>query len=321
MVVRWGVVGCGDIVRKRAGRALQAIGGSQLVAAHRRDPGKLRKFCDDYLVPKAYSNYDDMLADPEIDAVYIATPVSCHLEQTVAAAKAGKHVLVEKPMALNVAECDQMIAACRQAGVRLGVAYYRRCYPVILRLEELLRDGALGTPLAIHATTAIPLMPPGEEGYWRVDPALSGGGPLMDIGSHRLNLFAHFMGQPTSVRACVGTIAGAFATEDAASLVMKFPSGAHGSLQCFFGTSADLDEFSLIGTHATAHIDPLNGGELVLTEQGKTRVESLPPDPNLHAPLIADFVAAVSENRDPIVTGEEGRATQAIIEMAYRDAT
>src|SRR3954453_20375818 len=138
MPVRWGLLGCGDIARKRVAGAIIDDPTSRLVAAGRRDPDRLGEFCQAFGVERGYTSDAELLADPEVDAVYVATPVRLHLPQTLAAAAVGKHVLVEKPMALSAAECDRMIEACRRAGVRLGVAYYRRFYPIVRRIEQTL---------------------------------------------------------------------------------------------------------------------------------------------------------------------------------------
>jgi predicted dehydrogenase len=238
MPVRWGLLGCGDIVRKRVAQAILDDPRSRLLAACRRDPDQLRDVCRIFGIERAYLRDAELLADPEVDAVYIATPVRLHLPQTLAAAAAGKHVLVEKPMARNVAECDQMIDACRAAGVGLGVAYYRRFYPIVARMKELLTSGEIGRPLAISAVTSTTFaFGPSDAGYWRVVPAEGGGGALMDIGSHRLNLFLDLFGEVTDVQARIDTLLGPYEAEDAATLSLRFRNGAHGTLQCFFGTT------------------------------------------------------------------------------------
>ena len=183
--IRWGLIGCGDVARKRVAQAIMDEPLNELVAACRRNQAKLQEFCDTFGIERAYTSVDALLADAEIDAVYIATPTCQHKPQTVAAAQAGEHVLVEKPMAMTVAQCDEMIGACWAARVKLGVDYYRRFYPMVHWIQELLKIGAIGKPLSVSAVTATQ---PGEEGYWRVIPDAGGGGALMDIGSHRINV-------------------------------------------------------------------------------------------------------------------------------------
>ena len=319
MPLRWGIIGCGDIARKRVARAIQECPGSRLEAACRRDETHLREFCRAFEVPRAYTDADDLLRDAAINAVYIATPVRLHLSQTIAAAAAGKHVLVEKPMARSVLECDQMIAACRQAGVKLGVAYYRRFYPIVARMRALMEDGAIGEVLSVSAVTSTPLAA-GDDGAWRVVLDEGGGGALMDIGSHRIDLFLNLFGPIAEVHAFCDARTGDFEAEDVATLGLRFASGVHGTLQCFFGTSANRDEFTIVGTKGWLRADPLNGACLLVVRAGERSEESHPPDANLHAPLIADFADAVAAGREPRVTGEEGRRTNDVMERAYRSA-
>lgn len=321
MTLRWGLLGCGDIARKRLARALIDSPRSCLLAACRRDEAKLRDFCQAFAIERGYRQERELLADSDVDAVYVATPVAQHLPQTLAAAAAGKHVLVEKPMARTVAECDAMIASCRERGVRLGVAYYRRFYPIVHRMKEIVASGEIGRPLAVRAATAIPFgLGPGDEGYWRVVPAEGGGGALMDIGSHRLDLFLDLFGDALDVRAACDTVAGSYEVEDSASVVLRFRGGVHGVLQCHFGSAVALDEFVVLGTDGKLTADPLNGRNLVVQRGQMSRTEVHPSPANLHAPLVADFVEAVEQGRAPRVRGEEGRRTNEIMERAYRDA-
>jgi predicted dehydrogenase len=319
MPLHWGIIGCGDIARKRVARAIQQGPDCRLDAACRRDEAQLREFCRAFEVPRAYTDADDLLRDPAINAVYIATPVRMHLPQTLAAAEAGKHILVEKPMARTIAECDQMIAACRQARVKLGVAYYRRFYPIVARMRALIEEGAIGNVLSVSAVTSTPLAAE-DPGAWRVELDEGGGGALMDIGSHRIDLFHDLFGPIEDVHALCDARTGPFQAEDCATLALRFASGIHGTLQCFFGTNANRDEFTIIGTRGWLRADPLNGDRLRIGRGDEMREESHPPDRNLHAPLIADFAEAVAERREPRVAGEEGRRTNEVMERAYRAA-
>ncbi len=321
MTIRWGIIGCGDIARKRVASAIQLDPNSELIAACRRDETKLRQFCDDFSVEQAYRSADELLAADDIDAVYIATPVHEHRPQTLAAAAAGVHVLCEKPMALNATECDEMIAACRHHGVLLGVAYYRRFYPVVRRMKELIAAGEIGGVLSVNVVCATPLdISPGDDGYWRVIPESGGGGALMDIGSHRINLLLDMFGPIAEVKSFCGTLAAEYASENIASVLFRHQSGVHASLTCLFGTPLDPDEFVVIGTRGRLRTAPLNGGELTIETADGHRVEQHPPHANLHAPLIADFTAAILADCPPTVTGEEGRRTTEAMDRAYANA-
>ncbi|HEY6403168.1 MAG TPA: Gfo/Idh/MocA family oxidoreductase, partial [Blastocatellia bacterium] len=145
--LRWGLIGCGDISRKRVAPALRGVPECELIAVSRARAGLAEAFANEFGAKRWYGDWRELIADDEIDAVYIATPVYLHAEQTVAAAEAGKSVLCEKPMAMNPDECKQMIAACEVEGVALGVAYYRRFYPAIRRVKEIVASGEIGKPV------------------------------------------------------------------------------------------------------------------------------------------------------------------------------
>src|SRR5258705_5164769 len=143
----WGLIGCGDIARKRIAPALRDLDSGDLVAVTRARSDLAESFAREFGARKWFDSWHELLRDSEIDAVYMATPVHLHAEQTIAAAQAGKHVLCEKPLAMNTSECDRMIAACRANKVKLGVAYYRHFYPVIERTKEIIQSGAIGQPV------------------------------------------------------------------------------------------------------------------------------------------------------------------------------
>src|SRR5262249_47886299 len=145
--LRWGLIGCGDISRKRVAPALRDIPECELVAVNRARVDLAEAFAKEFGAERWHGDWRDLIADGEIDAVYIATPVYLHAEQTVAAAEMGKSVLCEKPLAMNPGECERMIAACGANGVTLGVAYYRRFYPVVRRIKEIIASGEIGKPV------------------------------------------------------------------------------------------------------------------------------------------------------------------------------
>ena len=318
--IRWGLIGCGDVSRKRVAQAIIDSPGNELVAACRRDEQRLNKFADAMSIEHRYTDANDLVNNPSVDAVYIATPVREHLPQTLLAAAAGKHVLVEKPMAMNVAQCDEMVSACERADVRLGVAYYRRFYPIVQRIQALLDNHSIGTTLAVSAATATPLaMQAGEEGSWRSIAADSGGGALMDVGSHRINVFLHLLGPVAKVKSICATVAADYEVEDTATLLLQFQQGAIGTLQCHFGID-DPDEFVITGTRGRLRASPLNGDQLIVEIDGQQSVESLPPAANFCEPLIVDFADAIENHRSPMVDGREGRETNRVMASAYADS-
>src|SRR5271154_813494 len=182
-MLRWLVIGVGDITTKRALPAILSEERSKLVGIVTRDPAKARS----YNVP-AWTVLEDALKDSQADAVYVATPVSLHAPQTIASLRAGKHVLCEKPMAMNYEEACSMQRASEENGRTLGIAYYRRMYAKVNRAKDLIEAGAIGKPVFAEATSHDWFEAVGGDRGWLVDRTLSGGGPLYDIASHRIDL-------------------------------------------------------------------------------------------------------------------------------------
>ena len=322
MTIRWGILGCGDVARRRVATAIQQNPDSILQAVCRRNQQKLQQFCDDFQVPDSYTDSQQLLNATNIDAVYVATPVYLHQPLTLLAAQQGKHVLVEKPMAMSVSECESMIEVCQQNQVKLGVAYYRRFYPVITRIGEILASGEVGQPLSVTAVTATPFnFQPGDDGYWRVLKEEGGGGALMDIGSHRIDLFQHLLGPIGEVAGFTSTLAADYVADNCTTLTMRFTSGVHAVLQCYFGATIDPDEFTILGTHGRLTVAPLNEGKLIVELADGRREELLPPHDNFNDPLIDDFVAAIVEDREPLISGAAGCGTNQVIEAAYLQKT
>jgi predicted dehydrogenase len=315
MAVRWGLLGCGDIANKRVADAIVADERSELVAACRRDRESLEAFGRQFEIACLTTSAEELIAREDLDAIYVATPVHLHCEQTIAAARSGKHVLVEKPMAIDPVECQRMIDASAANGVALGVAYYRRFYPVVARVAGLIADGTLGRPLSILATTGNSNRFPSDD--WRVVKTLGGGGPLMDIGSHRLDLFLQLLGDVNHVHS-VCAPSPDYESEDVATLLVEFKNGCHGVLQCYFGTVDTPDRLEVIGTDGRVTIDDLNAGEMTIATADGTLTESHRPHANFHAPQIRDFTDAIESGRTPTVTGEIAMATNQIIADAYR---
>jgi len=206
MPLRWAVIGCGDIAYKRVAPAMVEDPGSELVAFLSNTPARAEEMRARFGARRAFSDLEALLADDEVDAVYIASPQQRHYDETLRAAAAGKHVLCEKPMALTTDECREMVAACERAGVALAVAYYRRWYPKARRIKELLDGGGIGTPVAARVMIAGKYNPAADDWkHWRVE-AEAGGGCMMDVGSHRLDLIAYWLGEPQSVAGVTGRL-------------------------------------------------------------------------------------------------------------------
>lgn len=317
--VRWGLMGCGDISRKRVAPALRDAAGSELVAVNRARVELAEDFAREFGARRWHADWRELLADDEIDAVYVATPVSLHAEQTIAAAEAGKHVLCEKPMAMDVAECDRMIAACRANGVALSIAYYRHFYPVIHRVREILAAGEIGRPVLAQINAFERFNPqPGQDRYWFVKRALAGGGPMMDFGCHRIEVLMHLLGKVERTTADLDSILfDDREVEDTAIALLQFHDRTRAVLTVTHAARESRDTLDLFGSEGSIHIPVLNHGEMMITTVSGERRELHPPHPNIHQPLIEDFIDAVRNQRAPAVDGETGREVARIEEEIY----
>jgi predicted dehydrogenase len=317
--VRFGLIGCGDIAARRVAAALAETPGSALLAVARRRAELAAEFARRHGAERSYADWHDLVRDPEVNAVYVATPVRLHAEQAIAAAEAGKHVLCEKPMALDVAGCERMIAAARAHGVRLGVAYYRHHYPVVASLKALLASGQIGVPVLVQAQAFEAFDPgPDHPRAWLLRKAESGGGPMMDFGCHRLEVLLDLLGPvaevegfPTRVRLRAREV------EDTCIARLRFASGAEAVLAVSHAAMESRDSFEVYGSAGSAHVPVLNQGRIRIVTAEGVREEEHPAPANLHQPLVADFVQAVRDGREPAVSGAVGLEVSRLLAAIY----
>ena len=317
-VLRWGIIGCGDVATHKGGPPLYTVEGSALIAVMRRNGERAREFAERHGAKRYYDTVEALLADEEINAVYIATPPSLHCEQTVLAAQAGKHVLCEKPMAMNVAECRRMLDACRQNSVALMIAYYRSFYPNVVKMRQLMDEGAIGKIVLAKVNHTAFYKPTRHEwGAWRTDPEVSGGGVLMDLGSHRIDLLMHLVGEVVSVCGHADTVQFPYPVDDSAVFTLKFAGGAHGVANINWSVGVSMDEVAVYGTEGILRYSPLNSGNLTL--QTRERIQELhqAPLPYTHTGLVEDFVNHLRTGAPIRVSGENGLRTNEIIAEIY----
>jgi predicted dehydrogenase len=306
-MLRWLVVGVGDIAARRVLPSILEEPRSSLSGLVTRDAAKAQR----YRVP-SWNDLDTALAQAPADAVYIATPVFLHERQTVAALRAGKHVLCEKPMAMNYGEASAMLHASIETGRTLGISYYRRLYPKVLRARELLAAGAIGRPVLAEATSHGWFAPDGGARDWLYDPARAGGGPLYDIASHRIDLMNCLFGSP--MRACghSSTLVQPIAVEDNATVLIEYDSGVRGVVDVRWHSRIARDEFRIRGTDGEMELSPLNGPSLVWPG-GELQ---LPAHANLHYPCIHNFVNAVLEGAPLASSAATALPTEWVIAQA-----
>jgi len=282
-MVNWLVIGIGDITRKRVIPAILAEPRSSLYGVVTRDAKK----AEAYTGVLAWPTLEDALQDPAIDAVYVASPVLLHAQQTIAALRAGKHVLCEKPVAMNFVEAERMVEAAGASGRLFGVSYYRRLYPKLMRAKALIAEGAIGQPLLAEANYHGWLE--SDERAWLRDPAMAGAGPLFDVGSHRIDAMNFLFGKPSRATGLLSNTLHQIAVEDSATVLMEYANGVHGVVDVRWNSHVPRDQFRVVGTEGEIVLDPLNGPELRIGG----RVELLPTHANVHYPLIENFVSAI----------------------------
>ncbi len=314
----WGLIGCGDIAQKRVAPAIRDSASGELIAVNRAQSELAPAFAKQFGAKRWYLDWKKLLLDEEVDAVYIATPVHLHAEQAIAAAEAGKHVLCEKPMAMNVRECDQMIDACQSHNVKLGVAYYRHFYPVVDRIKAIIKQGEIGTPVLAQINAFEQFNPAADDPRaWLLRKDVAGGGPMFDFGCHRIEVLTNIFGPIAEARGMTANVVFGREVEDTASALVRFEAGACGVLSVSHAAAEPKDSLHIFGSLGSIRVSVLNEGKIRVTGKLGERYEAHPPHANLHAPLIEDFVKAVLTDRAPAVSGATGRAVALIEEEIY----
>ncbi|HCS43006.1 MAG TPA: oxidoreductase [Pseudomonas sp.] len=249
-VVRWGMIGCGDVTERKSGPAFYKAPGSALVAVMGRRLDKVTDYAARHGIARIYTDVEALINDPEVDAVYIATPPDSHHAYALRVAAAGKHCCVEKPMALNAGQSLEMQQVFADAGLHLFVSYYRRSLPRFQQVRQWLEEGRIGE--FRHLTWTLTKAPSAEDrsgaGNWRTDPAIAGGGYFADLASHGFDLFQYLLGDIVEVAGFTARQAGLYAAEDAVSASWRFACGAMGMGCWNFVADRREDRVEVIGS-------------------------------------------------------------------------
>ena len=335
--VKWGVIGAGGIADRRTiPEGIVPAHNSELAAVMDIDEAKAREVAGKYNVPKSYTSDTDLVNDPEVQAVYIATPVNVHARQVISAAEQGKHVLCEKPLALEIKDCRRIVEACRDAGVKLGVGLMMRFHECHRAIKGAIETGKIGRP--VMARAQLTCWYPKIAGAWRQDPKLGGGGALMDLGVHTVDLLRMFLGEVESVTGFAENVVQDYPVDDSSVLLLKFRSGAQGVVESFFnipdaaaqnaleiyGTKGCILAKGTIGQGSSGSFTIYSstedkGYEAVQTRDagGMSVLKVSPEAVNIYRAEIEAFADAILNDTDPPISAEDGIRSLAVVLAAY----
>jgi 1,5-anhydro-D-fructose reductase (1,5-anhydro-D-mannitol-forming) len=304
--IRWGIIGCGNVTEVKSGPGFQKAENSALVAVMRRDRDKAADYAERHAVPKFYDQAADLTNDPEVDAVYVATPPSSHLPLGLLVAAARKPCLMEKPMAMNHGECLRLIEAFRQAQTPLFVAYYRRGLPRFLRIRELLQAGVIGRLTSVHIRQYDRLAVGEAAQNWRFDPAIAGAGMFLDLASHGLDLLDFLVSPICRAAGFAVNTGGTYKAEDVTAACFQFESGIVGEGIWNFNADRWEDAIVFLGSSGELRTPVFTDGDIVLRSGGEEKVFEVRNPPHVHQPLIQTIVDELLGHGHCESTGESG---------------
>jgi 1,5-anhydro-D-fructose reductase (1,5-anhydro-D-mannitol-forming) len=320
-MIRWGIIGCGNVTEVKSGPALQKAEGSSLVAVMRRNAELAKDYAERHGVPHWYDDADRLIDDPEVDAVYIATPPGSHLEYALKVCAAGKPAYVEKPMARHHAECLRMVAAFQEAGLPLFVAYYRRGLPRFLKVRELIQQGRIGRATAVSYRNSSPSHQRTDPRNlsWRFVAEQSGGGLFLDLGSHTLDILDYLLGPLEQVTGAAANLAGVYDVEDGVAMQFRTPDGALGTAAWNFASAVREDVIEITGTEGRITLSTFGNEPVLLTVGEREEEFDLPNPPHIQQPLIQTIVGELHGRGECPSTGETAARTSAVMDVALSE--
>lgn len=291
-LLKWGFIGCGEVTEKKSGPAFNEVEGSEVIAVMSRSEKKARSYAERHHISKWYTDAQELIDDPDVNAIYIATPPSSHATFAIMAMRAGKPVYVEKPLAASYDDCARINSISEQTGVPCFVAYYRRYLPYFRKVKEIIRQGGIGDIMNVQIRFSCP---PRDLDYssggslpWRLQPDIAGGGYFYDLAPHQLDLLQDLFGVITEAEGMCANRAGLYSAEDSVSACFRFESGLPGSGSwCFVGhKSAKEDRIEVIGDKGMLCFSVYNYDPIQLvTSEGTTSI-TVPNPPYVQLPII-----------------------------------
>jgi predicted dehydrogenase len=321
--IRWGIIGCGDVTEVKSGPGFYKAANSQLLAVMRRNGERAADFARRHGIPRWHDDAEAIIRAPDIDAVYVATTPDSHCDYVLRCAAAGKPVLVEKPMAMNRAQCDEMIAACAAAQVPLWVAYYRRALPRFLAVRDLVQSGAIGPVRMVTSRQFQPLRPAPEMNPgsppWRVDAARSGGGLFVDMVGHTLDFLDFLFGPIEAVRGFAGNQGGAYRPEDVVSASYRFASGVYGSGAFCYAADRDEEWNEIVGARGRIQFSTSKPVPIRVVRGEAVEEIQVDDPPHVHQPLIQTIVDELNHQGTCPSSGVSGARTTWVVDEILRE--
>lgn len=290
--IKWGIIGCGNVTEVKSGPAFRLAENSDLVAVMRRNGAKAEDYAHRHKVKYWYDDAQALIDNPEVDAVYVASPPASHKQYALMIAEAGKPAYIEKPMALNYKECRVMIDAFKKNKLPLFVAYYRRALPRFLKVKSIIDSGALGE---VRFVNVVMHKCPGENDLagkenWRVQPEISGGGYFVDVGSHMLDILQFYFGDIISADGRAVNQAGIYPAEDMVSGQFIFASGVQGTGVWNFSAFDNLDRTEIVGSKGKITFATFGNSPIVVETKSGSEVLDLPNPRHIQQHLIQTIV-------------------------------
>ncbi|MEP6583896.1 MAG: Gfo/Idh/MocA family oxidoreductase [Ginsengibacter sp.] len=318
--VNWGIIGCGDVTELKSGPAFNKIKNSSLVAVMRRDAAKAKDYAERHNVPRWYADAGQLINDPDVNAIYVATPPSSHEDYTLAAIKAGKPVYVEKPMSVSFSAAKNMVQAANEFNQKLVVAHYRREQPIFKRIKELLTDNTIGEVRIVNLVcykkrlTGQELAD--ESIGWRVNPAISGGGLFNDLGTHQLDLMIYFFGEVESAIGTAANQAGLYNADDvvAGNILFKKSIMFNGTWCFDIGEANEKDVCEIIGTKGKISFAVFDHQFVTLTKGVNTETIAFDKLIHVQQPMIEKVVSYFLDEGSNPCSGEEGVKVMELID-------
>ncbi|MFI5188013.1 MAG: Gfo/Idh/MocA family protein [Chitinophagales bacterium] len=317
--IKWGIIGCGDVTEVKSGPAFNKVKNSELIAVMRRDGEKAKDYALRHNVPKWYTSANDLIHDPDINAVYIATPPSSHEEYTIATLNTGKPVYVEKPMSVNAASAERMARAAKEKKLKLVVAHYRRAQPLFKKVKQLITEKVIGEILFARSELYKPSLSQEEllvpKTAWRVNPAIAGGGLFHDLSPHQLDLMYYFFGEPQKVSGIAINQAGLYDADDLVAGTIQFKNGVvFNGIWCFNVSKEDEKDFcEIMGEKGKISFSFFEHKLITLTVDGTTENFLFEPLQHVQQPMIEKVVEYFLDEGPNPCSGEEGTTVMKLI--------